>query len=309
MFSNHPRTAWSLVIQLGLLCCVNVWAVDQPTIDEVLLRDPPQNARYPASVVELSIPSHGHRLPAHIYLAAGEGPHPTVVLLHGLPGNERNLDVAQALRRFGFNTVFFHYRGAWGAEGEYRFTQLPEDALAVLDYLRQEAQQKRLRVDPTALSVLGHSLGGYATLAVGARDTNLRCVMSLSPVNLGLWQSAMKAPVGPAAMGLQAYADELFMLRGLTGERLREELSLAPAADLDTRGFGGGLRGKFVLMLVGEDDTVTPAATMFDPVVVAYRQIDGLDLTAKKLPGDHSFSESRVALTREILMWSDERCR
>ena len=32
-------------------------------------------------------------------IAAGAGPHPTMLLLHGLPGNERNLDLAQAARR------------------------------------------------------------------------------------------------------------------------------------------------------------------------------------------------------------------
>jgi len=38
-----------------------------------------------------------------------------VVLLHGYPGNERNLDLAQARRRDGWDIVFFHYRGAWGS--------------------------------------------------------------------------------------------------------------------------------------------------------------------------------------------------
>ena len=39
-----------------------------------------------------------------------------VLLLHGFPGNEKNLDLAQDLRADGFNVLFFHYRGAWGSE-------------------------------------------------------------------------------------------------------------------------------------------------------------------------------------------------
>ena len=39
---------------------------------------------------------------AIIVLAAGAGTHPVVVFLHGYPGNERNLDLAQAVRRAGF---------------------------------------------------------------------------------------------------------------------------------------------------------------------------------------------------------------
>jgi pimeloyl-ACP methyl ester carboxylesterase len=279
------------------------------TLEEALSEDPAHDSQYPASVVELSIPSAGSRMPAHMYLAAGAGPHPTVVLLHGLPGNERNLDVAQALRRFGFNTLYFHYRGAWGAEGEYRFSQLPVDTLAVLDFLRDDKQAERLRVDRKALSVLGHSLGGYAALATGARDAQLRCVVALSPANLGLWQADVDNGGGTTSLRLKAYADELFMLEGFTGDRLEEELAFADVSLWDTRGFGPGLRGKSVLMMVGQQDQVTPAATMFEPVVAAYKKLGDIDLTAKTISGDHSFSWSRIKLTREILSWSDAHCR
>jgi pimeloyl-ACP methyl ester carboxylesterase len=283
--------------------------VHADAIDAALALDPPFDARFPAAVVELAIPSQAERMPAHAYLAAGKGPHPTVLLLHGFPGNERNLDIAQALRRFGFNTVFFHYRGAWGAEGDYRITQLPDDTLAVLDYLRDPENATRLRVDTAALSLLGHSLGGYTALATGARDTSLRCVMSLSPVNLGLWQAGMKGPLDANAERLAAYADSLFMLEGLSAARMREELNFADSKILDTRSFGPDLIGKSVLMIVGEQDQVTPAATMFDPVVAEYQKLATLDLSAVKLSGDHSFSWSRIALTREILGWADDRCR
>ena len=40
---------------------------------------------FPPSLVELNFESHGDRLNGHAYLAEGEGPHPTVVLLHGFP--------------------------------------------------------------------------------------------------------------------------------------------------------------------------------------------------------------------------------
>ncbi len=301
---HDPKPARSLPAML-LLWILGRSAMAAP-VDAALSADPPHDPAHPATMVELTIPSHGARLPGHIYLAAGAGPHPTVVLLHGLPGNERNLDIAQALRRFGFNTLFFHYRGAWGAEGDYRLTQLPQDALAVLDYLRVEAEL--LRVDPAALSVLGHSLGGYAALAAGSRDTGLACVIALSPANLAVYRDQIAAD-GPAIAGLKDYADSLFMLAGFSGERLVEELAFAQPSVLDTTTFGPGLAGKSVLMLVGEDDAVTPPESMFNPVVAAYRRHGAIDLTAKVIAGDHGFSWSRIALTREILSWVDGRCR
>jgi pimeloyl-ACP methyl ester carboxylesterase len=54
---------------------------------------------------------------ALFYLAGGPGPHPTIVLLHGFPGNEQNLDLAQSIRRAGWNVLTLHYRGAWGSPG------------------------------------------------------------------------------------------------------------------------------------------------------------------------------------------------
>ena len=73
------------------------------------------DAANPPAIVEVNFKSQGKRLNGVVYLANGAGPHPTVVLLHGFPGNEKNLDLAQALRRDGFNVLFFHYRGAWGS--------------------------------------------------------------------------------------------------------------------------------------------------------------------------------------------------
>ena len=42
--------------------------------------------------------SKGYKLVGGFYGAAGETPRPTVILLHGVPGVEMNLDLAYALR-------------------------------------------------------------------------------------------------------------------------------------------------------------------------------------------------------------------
>ena len=62
------------------------------------------------------IPGKRGRILSALYTAGGEGTHPTVILLHGIPGCERNLDLytppqlhggplAQAVRRAG-GTLF-----------------------------------------------------------------------------------------------------------------------------------------------------------------------------------------------------------
>ena len=284
-------------------------ASDSDALTRSLLSDPPQDSQYPASIVELTIDSHGERLPAHIYLAAGAGPHPTVVLLHGFPGNERNLDLAQVLRRVGFNTLFFHYRGAWGATGSYRIAHLVEDTLAVLAYLREDDHAGALRVDRGALSVLGHSLGGYTALASGAADEGLQCVMALSPANPGLWKAGLAAESGDVAERLLPYADSLFMLNDFSAASLREELQSLPDEVIDTTLMAPGLAGKTVLLLVGAQDGVTPVETMFNPVVDAYRAHKSLRFEAGVISGDHSYSGSRMTLTHTLVPWAMAHCR
>ncbi|MFC3556442.1 alpha/beta hydrolase family protein, partial [Sphingomonas qilianensis] len=93
-----------------------------------LSEDPPRDECAPAETLARAIPSHGVNLNAILYTAAGAGPHPTVLLLHGLPGNEQNVDLAQSLRRFGWNVLTLHYRGSWGGPGAFSFAHCVEDA-------------------------------------------------------------------------------------------------------------------------------------------------------------------------------------
>jgi len=58
-----------------------------------------------ASMQTMQIPSHGELMNALVYIAAGAGPHPVVILLDGFPGNERNLDLAQDMRRAGWDVL------------------------------------------------------------------------------------------------------------------------------------------------------------------------------------------------------------
>ena len=80
-----------------------------------IFTDPPHDAAHPARSETLAIPTGGVLVNGLAYIAAGPGPHPTLVIAHGWPGNEKNIDIAQSVRRAGWNTVVFNYRGAWAA--------------------------------------------------------------------------------------------------------------------------------------------------------------------------------------------------
>ena len=69
------------------------------SVPSAIFTDPPADKEHPAKMTVLHIPSHGVLINGIVYSPAGAGAHPTLVLCHGLPGNEKNLDLAQAVRR------------------------------------------------------------------------------------------------------------------------------------------------------------------------------------------------------------------
>src|SRR3954454_22081602 len=101
-----------------LLSSVSAQAVAAP-VPRAFVTDNARDARHPAANRQVLIPSGGAGMNALLFLAAGSGPKPTLLLLHGLPGNEQNLDLAQAIRRAAWNVLTMHYRGSWGSPGTF----------------------------------------------------------------------------------------------------------------------------------------------------------------------------------------------
>src|ERR1700676_3135663 len=147
--------------------------------------DPPADAAHPAKMTVVHIPTHGLLINGVVYQASGAGVHPTIVICHGLPGNEKNLDLAQALRRAGWNAVTFNYRGSWGSPGNFRFAQTLEDADAVLAYLRDAQNATRLGIDPKRIAIAGHSRGGWIAAMTASHDHGLLGTILISAADFG----------------------------------------------------------------------------------------------------------------------------
>ena len=85
------------------------------SIPKAVIADPPPDTKFPARMEVIHVPSGGVQINGVVYVASGERPHPAFVFFHGLPGNEKNLDLAQAVRRAGWTVVTVNYRGSWGS--------------------------------------------------------------------------------------------------------------------------------------------------------------------------------------------------
>ena len=247
------------------------------------------------------LPSHGALLNALVYEAAGNGPHGTVVLLHGFPGNEKNLDIAQAARRAGWNVLYFNYRGSWGSPGTFSFAHSIEDAQAALVYLREPANAKRLRVNPDQLVLMGHSMGGMIAAYVGAHDRNIAGVALISAADM-----AGRAQLPPGATpatkaGAQTQiakalaAEGMAPLAGCTPEGLAAELMAHPEWTLASD--EPGLENKPVLIVTSDDGLAGPASKLANALTAKGNgAVQYVHLTT-----DHAYSDQRIALTQTVL--------
>ena len=261
----------------------------------------------PAETPELQFSSEGALLNGYAHIAAGAGPHPTVLLLHGFPGNERNLDIAQALRRAGWNAFFFSYRGAWGSGGAFSFGNALADAAAVIAQLREPAFAKRYRVDPERIVLVGHSMGGAVALISAAERSEVRCVASFAGANLGALADAVAA--SPEATAAAAKRFEEWgegRIRGISGELMLAEL-LAERERFRLTRHAAALARMPVLLVAGARDDVTTPEQNHAPLVAAIRAQRGT-LTELILDADHQFSQTRIALTRALLDWLATSC-
>ena len=140
--------------------------------------DPPADLAHAASTLAIEITSHGAIMNGMLYRPSGIGPFPLVVLMHGLPGNEQNLDLAQALRRAGWAVMTFHYRGSWGSEGQFSIDNVIEDAKVAVAHSADPTVSKAWNIDPARIVVIGHSMGGLATaLSDGSGPKRLATIL------------------------------------------------------------------------------------------------------------------------------------
>ena len=266
--------------------------VSAEAVPAAIFTDPPADKAHPAAVTVLHIPSHGVLINGLVYSPPGAGPHPTLVICHGLPGNEKNLDLAQAVRRAGWNAVTFNYRGSWGSAGTFRFAHNLQDADAVLSYLREPNNASKLGIDPKRIAIAGHSMGGWVTAHTAAHDHALMGAILISMGDMGLLGYL------PHDQAVAVMADNMEALSGVTAESMADEVKLH-AKEFVVANTAAGLAQIPLLALTADDHL----AEHTDTLVAAIKAKGGTRVTSMHVATDHSWSDHRIALESIVITW------
>jgi len=250
--------------------------------DSIVLKDMVWDSQSPAGMSELFIPSNNALLAGFIYKANGPQKHPTLLLLHGFPGNERNLDLAQVVRAHGWNVVYFDYRGSWGSQGQFSFRHCVEDVVNVVAFCKK--YRDSLNIDTSNIVLFGHSMGGWVCLKALQRLPGVKKGFALSTWDIfrdhnGLDRDPHYFVLNTPGSQLLASvkADERFI-------RLDKD--------------GTALSGKQVVMLDEHSGNKSLAE--------AFRSTNKSYFDYSVWPTDHPFTNRRVALMKKVLEFLDQ---
>jgi pimeloyl-ACP methyl ester carboxylesterase len=283
-----------------LLCFVPAYAQisDLPT---ALYRDATADAQYPAESRGIQFESHGAGVNGTLFRPAGKGVHPTVILFHGLPGNEQNLDLLRAIQRAGWTAITFHYRGSWGSGGTFTLAGGVEDGEALLSEIARPERAAAWGVDTKHLVVIGHSYGGYIAAAILARHAEIPGAVLIAPWDPSYDQRKyLKIPEAQRAKQAAIDFDDVpGRLGSVTVKQLTEDL-LANGAELDLTHLARSIASRQILLFTATRDDPDDQAR---DLIASLHDLQAPHLSAQSMETDHDFDDRRIALQVAILKW------
>ena len=249
-------------------------------------------------IFELNIVSGGCRLYGYLLSPDQrmEKPYPTIIMSHGFPGYTTNNDLELALMRCGCVVIHMNHRGAWGSEGNYLFTNLKDDLIAIAKYVHNSAIADQYDIDTKNIFLVGHSMGGQAVLNAAKELPFIRGVAALAVYDI------------MAAFRYRMEKD-LFLMIETEGQCLKMnsasevyENALNNQYDLGILNEADRLARLKVLLIEASLDTVAPADRMIRPLFEKLNQMSAA-VTYETIVSTHSFAGQRMKLAKTVARW------
>ena len=255
-------------------------------------------SEYFPNIYDVKIKSHGKELIGVMLTACGKGPHPTAILLHGFPGYEDNHDLAHALRRCGLNVLRFHYRGCWGVPGRFSFGNCIEDVKESINFIFNEDNIIKFRIDENNVFLVGHSMGGFLTLT-NCIDERIKASVAISPYDFGTKGCVMKEDKVELKDGIEMFSMAIPPLNNTDTMTLITE-AIDHGKEWDLKRKAKELSKKNILILGAIGDTLGPIKLHHIPLIKEIYKYSKDSVKEILVDTDHSYSNKRVWLARII---------
>ncbi len=276
-------------------------AVPAAALPAAIAADPPIDRANPASGGGIQFTSHGEHINAQLYLPAGAGLHPAVILLHGLPGNEQNLDLARAMQRAGWAVVTFHYRGSWGSGGKFTLEGGCDDVDSLLAEIESPSGPAKWHVDSKRIVIMGHSYGGFVAACASQRHPEFVATGLIAPwdVSYDAREFARLSVAQAREKASAAFNDVDGRLTGADAQSLMTSIRDHGAA-LDLEAKASALVGRPLLLATATRDDPDDQAIGFRAAIGG---LSNARMTYRLFETDHGFNDQRIALEAFVLDW------
>lgn len=253
-------------------------------------------------IFELNIISGGCHLYGYLLTPDKryEKPFPTVIMSHGFPGYTTNNDLELALMRMGCVVIHMNHRGAWGSEGNYLFTNLKDDLIAVAKWAHNPAIAEQYDIDADNIFLVGHSMGGMTVLNAAKELDFIKGVAAMAAYDIG----------GAFRFGLEK---DLFLMIETEGQCLKMnsasevfENALHNYQELGVCFNYDRLLKHNVLLVEAKYDTIAPPDKMIKPLADRLRA-ESERFSYAVINGNHSFIGQRMELTGVVGRWLEEK--
>lgn len=229
-----------------------------------------------------------------------EGPYPTIIMSHGFPGYTTNNDLEFALMRMGCVVIHMNHRGAWGSEGNYLFTNLKDDLIAISKWIHNPAIAERYNIDTENIFLVGHSMGGQTVLNAAKELPFIKGVVAMAAYDIG------------AAFDYHMEKD-LFLMIETEGQCLKMssvadvyENALNHRNELSIVNNYEKLVKHNVLLVEASYDTIAPPDKMLKPL---YKHLseDSKRVAYESIKSNHSFVGQRMKLANLVGGWIENK--
>ncbi len=255
--------------------------------------------------VSIDLRNNGVKLDAKFYTVNKTDKVPTVILLHGFPGNQSSpLGLAEKLNTAGFNILVFNYQGSYLSEGNFSFDNCIDNLGIAFNFLADPGNQSRFNIDTSKIVVCGYSFGGTIAIESAMYNDKIRNVISIGNDD----HSVSLKKVAADSTYRKGYAQFIAKSFGPEGPfrgdlKAQMELYLQNIDRYDLVKNAEKLKTKKLLFIVGWKDKTSFLEVNTLPLYRKLQQLNAENISIKGFESDHRFGNAIDDIAATITEW------
>ncbi|MGB8357654.1 MAG: alpha/beta fold hydrolase [Bacteroidales bacterium] len=263
--------------------------------------------------VGIDLRNNGNKLDAKFYQVDNVISPPTLILLHGFPGNANSpYGLAERLTKNGINVLVFNYEGSFNSEGIFSWENCMNDIGVALSFLKQKKNIQQFSIDTSKIIVCGCSMGAAFALSAAVHNTDITKIIAVAGGNdLSIYlQKINRDPVFRTALEKRIVASVIpnGPIKGDSAylhNYFDQIMSNYEYFDLIKN--SEKLKSKKILFITGWLDTTVP---MEEFIIPTYRHLKNMNpefVSIKAFETDHYFTDKRDELANSIIEWINRK--